>query len=59
MTVLQAAAVLTLWRSGRFDTLDIATALGGVAEADVCRVIDAARRRERGADVHLVGRGSE
>ena len=29
MTLLQAAAALTLWRSGRFDTLDIAKVLGG------------------------------
>lgn len=44
MTVLKAAAVLTLWRDGRFDTLDIALALA-VHEADVCRVLDAARQR--------------
>jgi len=45
MTVLKAAAVLTLWRDGRFfDTLDIALALG-VHESDVCRVLDAARQR--------------
>lgn len=31
MTVLQAAAVLVLWRSGLFDTADIATALGGAS----------------------------
>lgn len=54
MTVLQAAAALTLWRSGRFDTADIAIALGGVSEADVCRVIHAARERERGPDMHVV-----
>lgn len=54
MTILQAAAVLTLWRSRRFDTLDIARALG-VPEADVCRVIQAARDREHGPDLHLVG----
>lgn len=54
MTVLQAAAVLVLWRSGRFDTADIATALGGVAEADVCRVLHSVRERERGPDMHVV-----
>lgn len=55
MTVLQAAAVLTLWRSGRFDTTDIATVLGGgVTEADVCRVLHAVRERERGPDMHVV-----
>jgi hypothetical protein len=31
MTVLQAAAALVLWRSARFDTYDIAKALGGVS----------------------------
>lgn len=29
MTVLQASAALTLWRSGKFDTLDISRVLGG------------------------------
>lgn len=53
MTVLQAAAALTLWRSRRFDTLDIAIALG-VAEHLVCKVIDAVRQRERGADLFVV-----
>lgn len=53
MTVLQAAAGLTLWRSRRFDTLQIACALG-VSEADVIRVIDAARNAERGPDMHVV-----
>lgn len=47
MTVLQAAAALTLWRDGRFDTLDIALALG-VHESDICRVLDDARDRARG-----------
>lgn len=53
MNVLKAAACVTLWRSRWFDTLDIANAVG-VAEADVVRVLDAVRQRERGADVHLV-----
>lgn len=60
MTVLQAAAAVTLWRSGRFDTLQIAQALmvhDGVPvrpadfaamEAAVCRVLHAVRERERG-----------
>lgn len=47
MSVLQAAAAVTLWRSGRFDTLDIATVIG-VPEADVVRLLDAVRGRERG-----------
>ncbi|MEH6721309.1 MAG: hypothetical protein V7704_20720 [Aurantimonas endophytica] len=46
MTVIKAAAILTLWRDGRFDTMDIAQALT-VHEADVVRVIDAARERAR------------
>lgn len=54
MTILQAAAALVLWRSGMFDTLEIAKALGGVSEADVCRVIHSAREAERGPDMHVV-----
>lgn len=53
MTILKAAAVLTLWRSSRFDTFDIALALH-VTEPDVCRVIHAANVRERGPDLHVV-----
>lgn len=53
MTVLQAAAALTLWRSGRFDTLQIAEVLN-VAEPDVVRLLDAVRNRERGPDLRLV-----
>lgn len=29
MTIIQAVAVVVLWRSGHFDTLDISRALGG------------------------------
>ncbi len=58
MTVLQAAAILTLWRCRRFDTLDIATVIG-VAEADVCQVLNAVRERERGADLWMVGAGEK
>lgn len=54
MTVLQAAAALTLWRSGQFDTLDIARAIG-VAEYLVVKALDAVRDRERGPDLYLVG----
>lgn len=53
MTLLHAAAVLTLWRSGLFDTFDIAKAVDAT-EADVCRVLHAAKERERGADLHIV-----
>ena len=57
MNLLQAAAAIVLWRSRRFDTLDIATALG-CTEADVCRLIDAARNRERGPDLFLAEGGA-
>ncbi|MDX8513549.1 hypothetical protein [Mesorhizobium captivum] len=33
MTLLQAAAAVTLWESGRFDTLQIAEALGGACRS--------------------------
>lgn len=47
MTILQVAAMLTLWRSGKFDTQDIATVLG-FSEADVCRALDVVKDHERG-----------
>jgi hypothetical protein len=47
MNLVQAAACIVLWKSGRFDTLDIAQALN-VAESDVCRLLAAAKERERG-----------
>jgi DNA-binding MarR family transcriptional regulator len=54
MNLIEAAACLILWRSGRFDTKDIADYLG-VTEPDVCRVLDAVRQqREHGPDLHLV-----
>lgn len=53
MTLVQGAAVLVLWQSGRFDTADIAKALGQT-EADVCRVIHAAKERARGPDLRIV-----
>lgn len=56
MTLLKAAAAITLWRSGRFDALDIAEAIGA-RESDVCRLLDAVRERERGADLHVVEGG--
>lgn len=51
ITLVKAAAILTLWRSGQFDTLDISDALD-IAEPDVCRVIAAARDAERGEPPH-------
>lgn len=53
MTLLKAAAALILWRSQRFDTFDIASALH-VPEPEVCKVIHAAHERERGPDLHIV-----
>lgn len=57
MTILQAAAVVVLWRSGRFDTLDIARVVG-VQESDICKLMDEVRRRERGPWLALVEGGS-
>lgn len=53
MTLLQAAACLVLWQSGRFDTLDIARAIG-VAEPAVVTLLDAARDAERGPQLHVI-----
>jgi len=46
MSTLKAIAVLSLWRTGEFDTADIAHALA-VPEADVERVIHIAREEKR------------
>lgn len=54
MSLLQAAACLVLWRSGRFDTLDIANVIDAT-EPDVVKLIDAVRNRERGPDLCIVG----
>ncbi|AWI57168.1 hypothetical protein [Sinorhizobium fredii] len=43
----QALAAVILWKSGRFDTLDIADVLG-CGEDAVCRTLRAARHMERG-----------
>ncbi|WP_200957772.1 hypothetical protein [Mesorhizobium sp. Root157] len=53
MNLVQAAAVWVLWRSGHFDTHDIASAIGA-SEADVCRIVHAAKERERGPDLQLI-----
>lgn len=56
MLMRDGIMIATLWRSGLFDSLDIANALGQ-AEADVMRVIEALRagmngpRLVAGADV--------
>lgn len=60
-TVEQAAGVLHLWEHGRFDTLEIADAVG-VSEAAACRIIHAAREaetasRELWAQVELITSG--
>lgn len=56
MNLLRAAAVVTLWKSGRFDTLDIAEALG-VEEASVVVLLDAVRNAEHGPDLKLLHGG--
>lgn len=48
MDRLPALAAIILWRSGQFDTYDIATVLE-VPEDAVCRTIHAARHVARGA----------
>lgn len=53
MNLVQAAAALILWQSRRFNTLDIANALQ-VSEADVCRLLHAARERERGPQFTII-----
>lgn len=53
MNLAQGAATIILWQSRRFDTFDIAQLLG-VSEADVCRLIDAARNRAYGPDLHVI-----
>lgn len=53
MNLIQAAACIVLWESGRFDTSDIAKALH-VSEADVCRILDAAKERQRGPQFMII-----
>lgn len=53
MTLVQAAAIVTLWDSRRFDTTDIASALG-VHESEICLVLNAKREREHGPDLRVV-----
>lgn len=43
----QALAAVIIWKSGHFDTLDIADVLG-CGEDAVCRTLHAARHMERG-----------
>ena len=47
MTLGKALAVVALWQSGRFDTLEIAEILT-VAEADVARVLAVTADAKRG-----------
>lgn len=47
MDELQALAAVILWKSGHFDTFDLASVLG-VGEDAVCRTLQAARHLERG-----------
>ena len=48
MSALKAVAVVALWQTGKFDTLDIAHALG-VTEAEVVSVLDVWREANRRA----------
>lgn len=57
ITLLQASAALTLWRSGGFNTLDIATALG-LHEALIVKMLDEVRNRERGPSLFVVQGGT-
>lgn len=56
MTLLQAAAVTVLWKSGRFDTFDIAKVIG-VSEPAVVTLLDAMRAAERGPHLCVVEGG--
>ena len=47
LTAAQSAAIVVLWRSGHFDTLDIATLLF-LREPDVVLLLDAVRNADRG-----------
>lgn len=53
MNLLQGAACLVLWQSGRFDTLDIAKAIG-VPEPSVVILLDAARTAERTPKLRVI-----
>ncbi len=53
MTHMQAAAAWTLWRSGRFDTFDIADVFGA-PEALIVKLLDVIRNAERGPELRVV-----
>jgi len=53
MTLVQAAAAITLWESRRFDAADISGALG-IPESEICIVLNAKREREHGPDLRVV-----
>jgi phage portal protein BeeE len=53
MNHMQAAAALELWRSGRWDTLDIAQVFG-VAESLIVKLLDVIRNAERGPELRVV-----
>lgn len=54
VTVLQAAAIISLWQARRFDTHDIAL-VTGIPEHVVCKVLDEVRRAEREQNLFVVG----
>lgn len=57
MSLLKAIAAVALWRTGQFDTLDIAHVVEA-PEPEVVKVLDEARRAERGPDLYVIGGSS-
>lgn len=53
MILAQAALAVTLWRTGQFDTVEIAREVQAT-EAEVCRVLNAVREAERAPRLTLV-----
>lgn len=53
MTLGGALSIVWLWQTRKWDTADIATALG-VTEPEVVKVLDILRSRERGPGLRVV-----
>lgn len=56
MSPLQVTAMLVLWRSGHFDTHDIAHVLQ-IREPEVCKALRIVSDRERGAQFAVIEGG--
>ncbi|TFF20801.1 hypothetical protein E3C22_18095 [Jiella endophytica] len=56
LTAMQSAAIVALWRTSHFDTLDIARLLA-VPEPDVVVLLDAVRDAERGEAIFALVEG--